>query len=391
MTLAQRVRHIAVVVHRWTGLALAAFLIVIAATGAVLPWQVELQRIAAPERFPAVAASQRIDWVRLRAIAERLSGGRIDTMPLHRDHGAAPAFAVAGAVEIDQVILDPVTGQEIARSRVGDLAFGRGEIVPFLYRLHQNLALGGAGVLLLGIVALAWSVDCVIGFYLTLPAGRRGWWRRWRHAWTIRRPPPSRFRLHMDLHRALGLWLWPLLFVFAWTGVGFDLPQVYRPVVAALTGYAVSPDPPIATPRPPRLGWAEALMAARARAAEVATARGLAIERERELRYQPGPHVYAYAIRTDRDDSDDLANSWITIDADSGALRGVELPTGGRFGNSIDYWIGLIHIAAIFGLPLRFLVSLAGVATVIVTVTGVLIWQRKRRARATLANRLRSA
>lgn len=40
------------------------------------------------------------------------------------------------------------------------------------------------------------------------------------------------FRFNYDLHGASGLWVWAMLFVFAWSGVAFNLEsQVYNPVM----------------------------------------------------------------------------------------------------------------------------------------------------------------
>ncbi len=48
------------------------------------------------------------------------------------------------------------------------------------------------------------------------------WWRRWKPAWKIRWAA-SRYKLNFDLHRANGLWLWPILIVFAWSSVYMNL------------------------------------------------------------------------------------------------------------------------------------------------------------------------
>lgn len=392
----RNVRFILTRVHRWTGLALALFLIVVAATGAILPFQTELQRLIAPERFVEAPFpyARPLDWLKLRQVAEERSGGIVTTVPLRIIDDAAIAYSVAprpghAHLGFDEILIDPYTGKEIARDLSGDLRDGRAQIVPFLFLVHQNLALGDWGMWLLGITALAWTVDCFVGFYLTLPASRKEWWRRWMPAWTIKRPVKSRFRFHFDLHRASGLWLWPLLFVFAWSGTAFNLPQVYFPVMHALIG--LNPEQDIARTKPdraPALTWERGLRAARRQADETLAARGVSIEWERELRYYRSSNSYALALRTNRDRSDDFANSWVTIDADDGRLLSVQLPTGERVGNTIDYWLGLLHEAGIFGLGYRILVSLCGVGIIALSSTGILIWALKRKARSTPKERV---
>ena len=43
----------------------------------------------------------------------------------------------------------------------------------FIYDGHYKLALGEFGMWLFGIVAVIWTLDCFVGFYLTLPARRK--------------------------------------------------------------------------------------------------------------------------------------------------------------------------------------------------------------------------
>jgi hypothetical protein len=56
-------------------------------------------------------------------------------------------------------------------------------------------------------------------------------------------------------HRSSGRWLWALLLVFAWSGVGFNLQGVYEPVMGTLTGKQPSvhdglPELPLPHPEP---------------------------------------------------------------------------------------------------------------------------------------------
>jgi uncharacterized iron-regulated membrane protein len=373
------------------------FLIVAGLTGSVLALRPQLQPLLAPGRF-AIAApptAQSLDWLALHAIAEQRSGGVIDVLPLHREAGEAVFFSPAArpgqpALGFDEIVLDPYDGHEVGRSTYGRLADGPAQIIPFLYRLHYSLALSDWGTWTVGIAALIWTVDCFIGFYLTLPIARRRWWPHWGQAWRVRVPPSSGFRLSFDLHRAGGLWLWPILLIFAWSAVGFNLRPVYDPVMHALTGMSVAR--PLGLPaatRPPRLAWEAALASAREGAKAAMAARGISIERERELRFNRADNSYSYAIRTSRDRSDDGANSWFTINGDTGQLLRVELPTGQNSGNSIDYWFGLLHEARVFGPLYRVAVSIIGLTVASLSVTGLLIWWRKRRAR--IAHRRRIA
>ena len=73
----------------------------------------------------------------------------------------------------DDIFVDPYTGMVLGSRHSGDLREGAKNTVPFVYDLHENLALGDAGALCLGVVALLWTFDCFVGLYLSFPVSRR--------------------------------------------------------------------------------------------------------------------------------------------------------------------------------------------------------------------------
>ena len=83
-----------------------------------------------------------------------------------------------------------------------------------------------------------------------------------------------------------------------------------------------------------------------------------------------------------------LGIPWIYVDDHDGSLISVAEP--GR-GSAADIFLQIqfpLHSGRIIGLPGRILVSLLGLCVAVVSVTGVLIWARKRRARLAQANGL---
>ena len=139
---------------------------------------------------------------------------------------------------------------------------------------------------LLGVVAIIWTLDCFVGFYLTLPVAARpiraarppyrqlarGWWARWEPAWRIK-TTGSPYRITFDIHRAFGLWTWALLFILAFTAFSLNLyREVFYPVMSLVS--EVTPTPfdvrePADTAQPiePLLGYADVIDRARAEAA----------------------------------------------------------------------------------------------------------------------------
>lgn len=247
-------RQFWVVLHRWAGLSLTLFLAVAGFTGIFLSWLDELEVASAPQLHlvaPPYPDARPMDVLDLRKqVLTRYPGAEINFVPLTIEEGRSVRFHLhwhdaKTDKEVskgwDDLFIDPYTGKELGRREWGDITQGMKNIMPFVYRLHYSLALGEWAMLAFGIAALVWTIDCFVGFYLTLPVRIRqsavlaktrtsSWWQRWQPSWKVRWGT-SRYKLNFDLHRAGGLWIWPILLVFAWSSVSFNFPQVYVPVM----------------------------------------------------------------------------------------------------------------------------------------------------------------
>jgi uncharacterized iron-regulated membrane protein len=380
-------RQLWVLAHRWAGLTIALFLIVAGGTGSLLAFYPELERVAAPTFMTSDTAGPRLDPLELRQRAEALSGGRVDFVPLHVAPGATAIISVsakpgAEPLGFDEIALDPVTGAERGRRQWGDITQGTVNLMPFLYKLHYSLAAGEIGRWALGIAALIWVIDCFVGWYLTLPARPFRRFKAWAKAWTVRRAPPA--KLNFDLHRAGGLWLWPVLLVFAWSSVGFNLEPVYSPVMKAVVGDAprfadvAAREVPLAAPR---LDWERAREHGRRLVATAGARDGFVVTREEWLRYDRNRGVYIFAFQSTRDIYTRFVGGRAAFDADTGRLVFLKLPTGQHARTTVDTWLSGLHMGVVLGLPWRIMVCLTGLAVVGLSVTGIVIWMRKRSAR----------
>jgi len=381
--------------HRWTGLLMAAFLLLEGLTGSVLAFRHSVEELIAPELF----AAHRSDapTLPLGTLAERAE----ELTPEARvgyfwvdDRQAVmrmlprgePSKAWPAALAFDHLFLDPWTGQELGRRLDGDLSQGRINLVPFLYRLHMNLALGEAGAWVLGIVALAWTIDCFLGFYLTLPRAIAHFLRRWKPAWSVKHPATA-IRVSYDIHRAGGLWLWPLLFVFGWSSVMFNLPAVYEPVTARLFDYRSDPDMlkslPLHPNATPRLTWNDAERRGAELMARIAKRDGFTIVHPYGMAYIPEFGVYTYAVGSDLNLE---AHGWATslwLDGDTGDLVSADIPRNEPRGNYVGLWLRALHFADLRDSVLyRFIVCVLGFVIAALSVTGAYIWLRKLSARA---------
>jgi uncharacterized iron-regulated membrane protein len=409
-------RHFWVLIHRWIGLAIAGFLIVIGLTGSLLAFLPEINHALTPQLFPASEAAPLKPGELALAAQDLLPQADIKTVYINSSGSAIigfapktdPATGKAYELGFNQFIIDAATGKERGRRTVGILPTGIDNLMPFVYWLHMNLMLGATGNLILGIVALLWTLDCFVAFYLTLPAMRRdtdrnphkematqidseravraeknkrSFWQRWKPAWLVKWSA-SRYRINFDLHRAGGLWLWILLLIFAWSSVAFNLKEVYEPVTRVF--FDLPPkDAPASAPRPDAvpMGWREAQTTAKHLMQEQAKAHGFTVDTAIALYRQDALRRYAYRVKSNLDVNDKNGTTMLAFDMYSGQLLRLELPTTQHSGYTVSAWLKALHEADVFGLPYRILVCILGLAIVMLSVTGIIIWLRKRRAR----------
>lgn len=391
------IRHPFVLFHRYANLGIAAFLILTALTGSLLAFNSELERFFAPQLFaPPRAGVQQLDLATLAMRAEKLvpQGQVAGVLRTEPDQVSVSFIARTDATTgrpynlgFTQFYVDPWTGQELGRRRRGDLTQGAVNVMPFVYLLHFSLALGQTGEWILGVVALIWTVDCFVGFYLTLPRSRRRFWRHWKPSWVIK-SGASPYRLTVDLHRVIGLWLWPLLFIFAWSSVMFNLRSVYEATTGTLLDYesprAVFRSLPRQDRATPRLDW-QAAQEVGARILAEKAARGLFVVHEPlGLAYSPRFGAYHYEARSSVDIFERApkgGSTSVLFDGDTGEEIRLFRPTGEHVGNTVESWLYALHMARVFGTAFQWLVCMLGLLITVLTVTGVLIWDRKRRAR----------
>lgn len=376
--------------HRWAGLTIAGFLIVVGLTGGLLAFFTELNHLLTPRLFPAPRPGAQLDLAALASRAEALvPNARVNSASLGFEGTTMISMEPrpgAASLDFNQLFLDPHTGEELGRRMAGEFPPHLDTIIPFVFRLHFALALGETGAWVLGIVALIWTVDCFVAFYLTLPLPYRGvarsYFAKWKLSWLVK-TNGSFYRLNFDLHRAGGLWLWAMLLIFAWSSVHFNMNEFYRRATNLLFDYRTpgwTVEPPQTEAEAP-MGWEAALGVATRIMDERAQADTFTIDRPVSISLLREQGLYLYTVHSSRDIGDRFGSTTIAFDASTGAFESASLPTGERLGNTFTTWLVELHMANVFGPAYRIFVSALGLAIVMLSATGVYIWWRKRVAR----------
>lgn len=239
----------------------------------------------------------------------------------------------------------------------------------------------------MGGVAIAWMLDCMMGFYLTLPArtkqraNRRGFWQRWPIAWKIT-TNGSAYRLNLDLHRASGLWLWIVLFCLALSGAVLNLRnEIAIPLLRQIGTLSSPPAAKLARMQPEaqrNVLYDDAVARARASLSAAHQVYGL-----RFVAYLPEKNAYQIVMQEPgwQRTAFRVSDTHRFVDADTGDFL---LEAGFDAGTVADKFLALqypIHSGAILGMTGRVLVCASGLAVALLSVTGVIIWRRKANAR----------
>jgi uncharacterized iron-regulated membrane protein len=392
------IREAFVRLHRWVGLAIAGFLILAGLTGSVIAFNHELDEWLNPDLFRVDSRGTPQSPLDLAArAASGVPGFRVTYVPLDVEPGHALVLGLTSRTDARylQLFLDPVTGTRLGEREWGVCCLSRRHAIPFIYSLHYTLHLPGVwGLWVMGIIGIVWAVDCFVGFYLTLPAGRRAgaasfetapsasFWIRWKPAWCVK-VDANAYRINFDLHRAIGLWFWAVLLTLAVSGVYLALPfDVVRPALSRITTLTASPFDPASAKAAvdPRVTYASI----------VATAQQEAVRRGWAAPFDVfhSPEFDLFGVGFGDHHAAGRGVPYLYFDAQTGAVRQRHVPGEGRVGDVFLQWMFPLHSGQAAGLLGRILISLTGVAVVVLSVTGVVIWSKKWRGRRALARRV---
>lgn len=401
------------IVHRWVGLFLAGFLVMAGFTGAVLSWDHELDDWLNADLLHTPGKGELKTPLELAAVVQAADRRvEISYMTLGLREGEAASFLVRPlldqgtgkphVLDYNTVFVDPVTGAITGHRDSKSVALSWRNLMPWLRNLHESLlspTFAGSnrwGYWFMGGLALLWLADSFWALVLTLPVKRKpaqakaesakpgkSWWQRWLPSWRIRWGSGA-YKLNFDLHRAGGLWIWGVIVVVAFTSFSLNLyREVFYPVMSQVS--TTTPGPyetlkpaPFGSFIEPRISFAEAIEIARREAPKlgIATPAG-------GIWY--GGDFPFYNISFFDPDNEagamGMGLSNVYVSSETGELLGSYRPW---HGTAADVFVQLqlpLHSGRILGTFGRVLMSFVGVMVAMLSITGVVIWWRKRRAR----------
>jgi uncharacterized iron-regulated membrane protein len=351
--------------HRWIGLIISPLVLVIALSGSLLAFEVNLRDWLEPYRFVRARSTQMLPPTELQTIAQEQwpeeSASRVYYEGSER--AAYVQFGDRKTTYYKLVYLDPYDGSILHSKDMNR------DWLHVIFSLHLRMML--------------WRdiVDyTTLLFVVVLVTGLISWWppslQAARKRLVIRRRV-SRERRIYDLHTVLGIYLLPLAMIMALTGLvwGFTwFNDVVRRVAAGgnpdLTILSAAEEWSVgdASIPPVDRGWA--LLSARYPNAETIIV-FLPETADVPIRYVVNPDRPCY-YRTDHFFLDPTTMR-TTVPQESWG-RYVDATRAGLV-RRVNYDI---HTGAILGLPGRLLVFCCGLLITSLPMTGVLIWWRRR-------------
>lgn len=356
--------------HRWFGILGGAWLILLAITGCAIAWYDELDGLLNPDLRQAavrVGTPAPIDAV-VASAQESLPGFEPGNILLSqapdRTHWLIGRQALAdGSSRPVQAFVDPATADLAGWRESGAISLHRHYLPDLLYGLHTDLLIGEIGLVFVGLISLAWLLDHFLTLPLAFPRlrGALAAFRIGGHAGSLRQL--------WDRHRASGLWLWPVTAMLALTGVTLAFPEESRDVVETVSPvsdrlhYAMEERGPPESP----IGIDAAI-------ARVTADRGAVHS------IRPHPEIGLYAVRTfDDRDVDNQGRLWTYVDMQTGAVTAERHDVGASAGDTFFVWQYALHSGHALGLFGRILVTIAGLVTAYLCVSGYRLWWKRRR------------
>ncbi len=371
-------------VHRWLGLALGLWFVMVGATGALLVWRDEVDRLLNPSWFRVAAAAPALDLETIVARVqdehalgwvERVRPPREPGDPLRLVVRAGPARVAVGRIE---AFVDPSSGALLGTRSLEVLALDRPHAMRTIYELHRNLLAGEPGSQFVGVAGLLLLVSAVSGAVLAWPRTRQRLARLLAVNWRA-----NAARVALDVHRSAGTLIVGLLLLSTLTGATLVYLLQVRSLVALVS--RVDPTPVLPFPVGSRDDVGLALDALRDRV--TAAYPGLHVV---EMRLPARGAVGVLFQLAGPGDVDRDGDTLVWVDPTSGAAIAERSRRTRSGGEEFMHWLLPLHVGSAFGDVGLTLMALAGAAPLLLLATGGwLWWVKNRRERATAVSRPR--
>jgi uncharacterized iron-regulated membrane protein len=372
------VRKLILVLHRWIGLLAALSLLALGVSAALLIFERPVHRLLNSSVVKVSPSSARLS---LNEITRRLDQAYPQyhvvawTLPQLPDDAAAVVLELnpgakpaAHSSEELELAVNPYTGEVL-----GDLEKTNG-LMSYVHGFHTHFLAAKVGSTVVG-----WSAVCLLFLNLT---GIILWWRRriGRFRWNS-----TGASFHFHIHQAIGIYAWAFLMVLSLTGIALHWEGEAGRLIDRLTG---SPPQAKMLPADSVQEGASPLDSDQLVAIAERNAPGAKVT---VMQMGTTPQAPVRIIMKYPEDHTPAGRTQVFLDTYSGKVRMLTDARSAPLGFKLmRLWNRPYHTGDIYGWPTRILSLVSSLALVVMTITGPMIWYKRKRtsqmARATAAD-----
>jgi uncharacterized iron-regulated membrane protein len=355
-------------IHRWLGIVVGLWFALVGLTGSVLVFEEPVDAWLNPTLLVARAPGPALPPHAIVARAQNL--GHVERIRPPAAAGDVYRLLVRTqperrvGVHRVEAMFDPASGALLGTRSAEALGLSAPLLLQTLYEFHRNVLLGNAGSNIVGLAGTLLFLSAVSGLVLAWPTHREQWRRLFRINWR-----GSATRLAFDTHRVGGLIASLLLVLATVTGLTLVYVNYVRDAVNVFSKVESFPTIP----------W-------RSQAGEPApldtllqTVRGAyPAARVREIRVPAGQlSGYQFFLQHDGD-AFRLGDTIVWVHPVTAEILVERSSRTRTAGETFMHWLFPLHSGTAFGTGGMVAMSLAGIAPLLLVLTGLWVWLRKR-------------
>ena len=362
----KKLRNIVFTVHRILGFAIALIAILVGLTGSLIVFQREINEFQLHQQFGAILPQGErlsleviLDLVKAAYANQPQMALQRVYFPIKPDDLFNVVISIPGNDWVE-VYVNPYTGAILGNS-LHPNAVQR--FLQIVYELHTSLKLGDLGLQIVGVVGLGMSIVAIAGIIL--------WpgWRKLTAGFKIKWNAHPK-RLNFDLHKVFGITTAIFLLFTFFTGFAWNLGYV-DPLIRAIT---FSPSLPELV-SVPLANQSSRPLSQQIKTAQLALPEGAL--RSIDLTTDPkAPLRLRMKLPQEREE---YGKSNVYLDRYSSQVLRVENSLKASLGDKILNSFEPLHYSTFGGLPTRILYIFVGLAPLILSITGFVMWWYRKR------------
>jgi len=359
-------------VHRWLGILLGLWFALVGITGSVLVFEDDVDTWLNPRLLTSDERGPRLEPEQLLQRVEADHAlGRVERVRLPVAQGEVYRLIVRTqpnkrvSVRRVEATFAPASGRLLGTRPTEEFGLSAPLLLRTVYEFHRNVLLGNSGSNIVGVAGFLLMASAVTGLVVSWPRHRAAW-RRWIHV-NLR---ANATRVAFDAHRSLGVLVFVLLLLATATGSTLVYLNYVRDAVNVIS--PVKPFPTVPFAKGERADSAEfTRIVERIRAAYPAQT---IVEIHLPFR-QTGGYLFYMKAPGDRHRLGDTI-AWVDpVTSEILVERSDRTRTNGE---TLMHWLYPLHSGTAFGTPGLIAMCVTGLAPIVLVLTGLWVWWRKR-------------